>query len=173
MRLRLPLVAVALLAGCLTAISGCDSSNPGSALADLDGAYALDELLFDPQAASLEDADVAARLDSAATELRIYGGDGDATLISRFEGQGSRRTDLVATASRGRLTLSARTTEDQNELADLLLPPTFSLSYTPEAPNTLTGNVSLASVNLQAFDPDRYQGLTSVSGVLRVRFSRL
>jgi hypothetical protein len=162
-----------LLAGLfvtLLAATGCDSNNPGSSLRDLDGTYSLDELIFDPQAGGLADADVGARLNLGAAQLQIFGADGDATLVTAFSGQGSRRTDLTATASRGRLTLSAVGTTDQDELADLLLPPTFSLAY--DTGNTLTGTVSRTNVNLDAFDRDQYAGLTSVAGTLRIRFSR-
>lgn len=161
----------ALLA--VLAVAGCDSNNPGRDLAALDGSYALGELVFVPSATALETADVGARLDPNSTDLRIYAGDGDATLVTRFSGQGTRRTDLTATASRGRVTLAARTAEDQRELQDLLLPSSFNLSYDAGNANTLSGNISLSGIDLQAFDPQRYQGLRSESGTLRVRFDRL
>ncbi len=166
--------ALVLLAGCLAAASGCDSNNSGSSLRDLDGDYALEELLFDPNAGALENADVAARLDLANSLLTIYGRDGEAQLVVRFnDGSGTQRTDLIASASRGRLSLSARSNVDAEELAELLLPSSFQLSYNASSISTLESNIAISGVNLDAFDRDQYAGLTSVDGTMRIRFTRL
>lgn len=165
---------LASLALALVLLAGCDSNNPGSALRDLDGSYVLEELVFDPNAGGLVNADVGARLDLAATQITIYGRDGEAQLVSRFtDGSGTQRTDLIASASRGRLTLSARTNVDAEELAELLLPNSFSLTYNASSISTLEGSFTLSGVNLDAFDRATYSGLTSVDGTMRVRFSRL
>ena len=165
---------LASLALALVLLAGCDSNNPGSELRDLDGSYALEFLEFDPDAASLANADVTARLDLDATDLTIYGRDGEATLVARFtDGSGTQRTDLTAAASRGRLTLTALGADDADELAELLLPNSFQLTYNASGISTLETNISLAGVNLDAFDREQYAGLTSVAGTLRVRFARL
>lgn len=165
---------LASLALALVLLAGCDSNNPGSQLRDLDGSYVLEELVFDPTAGGLANADVGARLDLAATQLTIYGRDGEATFVSRFtDGSGTQRTDLTAAASRGRLTLTALSATDADELAELLLPNSFQLSYNVSGISTLESNISLTGVNLDAFDREQYAGLTSVAGTLRVRFARL
>lgn len=172
MRLRLaPLtLALALVA---FGSAGCDSSNPGGALAELDGSYVLEELAFDHDAQAIPDADINSRLVADATVLEIFAGNGRATLVSQFQGQGRRLNNLAASASRGGLTLSASTTLDQQNLADLYLPPSFSLNYTPGDVRNLTTSIRLTGVNLERFDPDLYGSLTNESGTLRVRFRRL
>lgn len=170
--LRLPRLAALALS--LALLAGCDSNNSGSALRDLDGSYALEELLFDPTAGALENADVTERLDLPNSQLTIYGRDGEAQLVVRFtDGSGTQRTDLLASASRGRLTLSARSNVDAEELADLLLPNSFQLSYNASSISTLESNFAASGVNLDAFDRELYAGLTSVDGTMRVRFTRL
>jgi|GEM_PF-5665025 len=170
--LRLPRLAALALS--LALLAGCDSNNSGTALRDLDGDYALEELLFDPNAGALQNADVAARLDLATSQLTIYGRDGEAQLVVRFnDGSGTQRTDLIASASRGRLSLSARTNVDAEELAELLLPNSFQLSYNASSISTLESNFAVSGVNLDAFDREQYAGLTSVDGTMRIRFTRL
>lgn len=165
---------LASLALALVLLAGCDSNNPGSELRDLDGDYALEVLLFDPNAGALQNADITTRLDLSQTRLTIYGRDGEATLVSRFtDGSGTQRTDLTAAASRGRLTLSARTNVDAEELAELLLPNSFQLSYTTSSISSLESNFALSGVNLDAYDRELYAGLTSVDGTMRIRFARL
>lgn len=157
----------------LVLLAGCDSNNPGGSLRDLDGSYVLDELVFDHNAQVIPDANIGARLVADATILEIFSGNARATLVSQFQGQGRRLNNLNASASRGRLTLSAVTATDQSNLADLFLPPSFSMSYETANPSILTANIPLSNVNLQAFDPEQYSSLTNESGTLRVRFRRL
>ena len=60
----------------------------------------------------------------------------------------------------------------EDELTALFLPRSFSLTYDPASPRTLTGSISLTNVNLEAFDPALYQQQRSVNGTLRVRLDR-
>ena len=155
------------------ALAGCDSTRSNTALDELDGRYVVTQLAFDPVTASLPDADVAARLTPSATGLQVFGGDGSALLQSQFATSGgSRRTDLEATATRGRVTFTAVTADDERELADLFLPRQFTLSYDPAAPRTLTGEIQRTGVNLEAFDAAIYQQQRSNSGTLRIRLER-
>lgn len=168
MRFRLAALALAVALGG-SALAGCDSSGPTSALRDLDGDYAVAELVFDPTAASLQDANVAARLD-AQTVLRIFSGNGTVQFEISRDGVRSLAT-MDAAATRGRATFTARA-DSEGQLATLLLPRSFPLTYDPASPRTLTGSIPLASVNLEAFDASQYQGLRSVSGTLRIRLDR-
>lgn len=156
------LVAVLLLAG-------CDSSGSTNALRELDGTYSVAELVFDPTAASLEDANVGARLD-AQTSFDIFSGNETVQFIISRGGVRSLVT-LDATATRGRATFTARA-GSETELGALLLPRTFGLTFDPASPRTLTGDIPLANVNLEQFDPSQYQGLRAVSGTLRIRLDR-
>lgn len=171
----MPLCSRCALVGAVLALlvfAGCDSTAPNR-LDQVDGVYTVSELRFDPSAAALADVDVTARLNTTSTGLEIFGGDGSALLRIRFLDAGtSRRADLQAMASRGWVTLTAETPEDEDDLRTLFLPPSFSLTYDQESPRTLSGTLSLRDVDLQGYDPDQYQGLTAVSGTLYVRLER-
>lgn len=162
----LPLVA-------LLALAACDTTNPGGNIALVEGTYTLAELSFDPTTTDLSTANVGADLDPEATRLTIFGGGGNSLLAVRRQGQTTRRIDLRTRASRERVTFEAVTREDEAFLAGLLLPASFALSYAGERPNTLEGSLTLNGVDLEAFDPDRYQDQRSNSGLLSIRFERL
>lgn len=167
MRLRL----TALVA--LLALVGCDSNDP-DALANVSGTYRLAVLTFDPSAQGLATANVAANLNLPATTLQIFGDDDEALLTVQFnDGQGTRRVNLNVRASDSRVTLSAVGGEDRDDLEDLLLPSSFGLDYSGSRPSALTGSLTLSGVDLEAIDPDQYDGLNSVSGTLSVRFNRI
>ncbi len=156
----------------LAALAGCDSNGSTNALRDLDGTYTVAELIFDPVAAGLENADAATRLDADATRFEIFAGSESARFIVSRD---RIRTELTfdATATRGRATFTSRTgTATDAQFAALLLPRQFTLTFDPESPRTLTGSIPLQNVNLEAFDATQYQGLRAVSGTLRIRLDR-
>lgn len=161
-----PLALFALLAA-----TGCDSSGPTRVLDELDGRYTITELVFDPVTASLPDADVAARLDVAQSSLEIFGGDGTVQLITRRNEQRTLTT-LDATATRGRITMTAQAGDNEAELRTLFLPRQFTLTYDPASPRTLSGDIQQTDIDLQAFDPELYQDQRAVRGTLRIRLSR-
>ena len=165
MPLRFPALALVLV----VALAGCDSNGSTSALRELDGTYTVAQLTFDPQAGGLADADVGARLD-AQTSFDIFSGNN--TVLFTISRSGSRSlATLDATATRSRATFTARA-GSEDELAALLLPRTFSLTFDPAAPRTLTGEINLTNVDLEAFDPAQYAGLRAVAGTLRIRLDR-
>ncbi len=166
---RCALVAVVLA---FLAFSGCDTNNPSRELAVIEGTYGVAELTFNPEATALEAVDIGARLNTAETRLRIFGGDDVALFIVQPVNGVSRRIDLRTSASRGRVTFEALTREDEEDLATLLLPRTFTLDYTGDRPAELEGTFSQTNVNLEAFDAERYQGLRNTTGRLRLRFER-
>lgn len=171
MTLRSRLATVVALAS-VVALAGCDSNSSNNALEDLDGTYTIAELVFTPDPSALDDVDVGTRLRSTS-RLQIFGGDGDVLLQSQFnDASASSRTDLTATATRGRVTFTAATDMDEQELDDLFLPRQFSLEYSADNPRDLSGNIRLTNVDLEAFDPEVYSGLPPVDGILRVRFAR-
>jgi hypothetical protein len=171
MPLRSPLATVVALA--VVALSGCDSNSSNSALRDLDGSYAVSQLIFIPDAAALDTVDVGARLNTSVTRLEIFGEDGQVLFRNRFnDASASRLTELTATASRGRATFTAATVEDEAELDDLFLPRVFTLLYNSDNPRGLTGELRLLNVDLEAFDPDLYAGLEPVDGTLELSLSR-
>ena len=166
---RCALVAVALA---FLAFTGCDTNNPGRDLDLISGIYQISEITFVPDGAGgVQSADVAARLNPTTTRLEIFGDDAEAILVTQFNGEGSRRTDLEVSASRGRATFEAITNDDQEDLARLLLPPRFTLEYVGESPAVLEATFQ-QTANLHAFDPDTYPPGTTPPGRLTVRLER-
>ena len=154
------------------ALSGCDTTSSNSALEDIDGTYTVAELVFDPDARDLVNADIGARLDAAATRLVVFGDDEEALLTTQLAGEGSRRTDLRVSATRGRVTFEAITEEDRTDLGRLFLPAQFTLLYDTTTPLDLASEPSTTTtVDLNAFDPVAYSGLTAVPGKFRIRFT--
>lgn len=154
------------------ALVGCDTNNPGRDLEIVAGTYTLTEITFDPQANALPDVDVDARLNLTTTRLEIFSDDEEALLRVAFNGEGTRRINLRVSASRGQVRLEAVEDEDVDDLADLLLPPSFTLRYAGDRPVQIENAFQRDGVNLEAFDPDRYQGLTDVSGEITIAFER-
>ena len=169
---RCGLAALVLLA---LAFTGCDTNNPGGrVLGDLEGVYTLEELVFTPETAALDPVDLGARISTEATTLEVFGNGDNALLRSRFAGGTTRRTDLEVRALSNAIEFTAVTADDEDELADLFLPRTFRLGFSSPRGTLLAADpdLFLSDVNLQAFDPDRYQGLTSVRGRLAIGFRR-
>ena len=165
---RCALLAVALAA---LAFTGCDSNNPGGDIAQIEGTYVVSELYFRPSGTDINPIDVAAVLDASVTRLDIFGDGDPAQLVSKLRSEVTTRTDITVTASRGRASFRAVTSTDAEELARLLLPSQFSLTYDESVPGRLTASLTLTA-NLQAFDPARYQGATNIPGQLTVRLTR-
>ena len=163
----------ALAVALLLALAACDTSNPGGNLDLVAGTYSVAELSFDPSTTDLSTADVEDDLDPAGTRLTIFGDDDLSLFVVQRRGGTTRRIDLRTRASRERVTFEAVSREDEEDLAELLLPGTFSLGYTGDNPNTLEGSFSRSNVDLEAFDPDRYQDQRSNSGRLSIRLERL
>ena len=163
----------AALALVLLALAGCDSNNPGRDLDLIEGVYSLDRLVYDPETPDLTDADIGARLDPAGTSLEIFGDDEISLLRVRYlDATGSRRVDLRTTASRGRATFEAVDQSDEDDLAALFLPRSFTLSYEGDSPRELRADLENVVVDLADFDPSRYRGQVGNRGTLTVRFRR-
>ena len=164
---RCALLAVVLAA---VAFAGCDSNNPGRDLALIEGTYEVEEIAFRPNATDLNAVDVDAGLDLTVTQLQVFGADRDALLTLKRLDLPSRRVDLEVTAARGRAQFEAEA-DDLAALAEILLPQQFELTYDEDSAGRLEGTVS-RTVNLQAFDAQRYSGLTAVPGQLTIRLVR-
>lgn len=169
----MPLPTRALALCVLVALAGCDSTGSNRDLQAIDGVYSVAELSFDPSAPALPDANVAARLDAARTNLEVFGSPSSNSLLRvRFtDDTATERVDLRATASRGRVTFEAVTASDESALRRLFLPRSFSLDYDASRPRDLSAQIQRTGVDLAAFDPVLYQGLPPVNGTLRVRFT--
>ncbi|MEM1115703.1 MAG: hypothetical protein AAF845_15905 [Bacteroidota bacterium] len=154
------------------AFTGCDTNNPGRDIDNVAGQFSLAEITFDPEANALSDVDVDATLNLNSTRLEIFNDDEEAQLVIAFSDGRTRRVNLRADASRTQVRLEAVEDEDVDDLALLLLPRSFSLGYTGERATRLDADLDRSGVDLEAFDSDRYQGLTDVRGTLIVSFER-
>ena len=164
---RCTLVAFVLLF--LAFSSACDTNNPSTPSEDLAGVYVFDELRFDPTAQAIADADVLAVLDSNRTDVELFG-TGRALIRIKVLDQPSDLADADFTATSSTARIVARSQDDQARLAQILLPGDMNLSISTDN-RTLSAQI-VSTVNLQAFDPIAYAGLTAQSGTLHVSITR-
>ncbi|MDX1421197.1 MAG: hypothetical protein R3181_14625 [Rubricoccaceae bacterium] len=165
---RCLLCALALLA--VAVLGGCDTDNPSSPLEEVQGVYAFTELRFDPsQPQVLEDVIVHERLVQSNTSIEIFGA-GPALIRFQLEGGPTVRADAVATATRSTVRLTAETEQDAARLAQILLPPTITLSRSTDG-DRLSGDF-MTTANLQAYDPELYGGLVAQPGTLTITLDR-
>ncbi|NNF57179.1 MAG: hypothetical protein HKN04_02965 [Rhodothermaceae bacterium] len=168
--LSCPRCTAAVLALLLLAFTtGCDTNNPSTPTAELEGTYDFTELTFDPTATALADADVLARLVGASTDVELFGS-GQATIRFKLTDQPSQRADAVFTATTTTARLVAETETDAQRLATILVPSTLSFSRSGDN-QRLTAALT-TTVNLQAFDPQAYAGQTATPGTLRITLQR-
>jgi len=166
MTLRLPLVVAALVA-----LAGCDSTNPVTppSPGEVEGNYVFTDFRFVPQAGGLAPANVLDTLQTANSGLELFGS-GRALLRYRIIGGTSDVLDGNFDLSATQLRLRLR--EDAG-LARLLLSPsiTFERVNDGRIRHETPANAPV-TVNLAAYDPVRYQGLTQVQGRLFIEFLR-
>lgn len=162
---------LALFVAFLT-FTGCDSSNPGRDLEIVAGNYVLTDLEFRTTGASGIRVDVVDELDLGEVRLRIFRTEDDEALLEIGTDRGvTDLIELTVSPSRGRVRLDAADNGDEEDLAALLFPDRFTLTYEGETANRLEADITLDSVNLEEFS-DRYEGVRDVSGTLSVTFER-
>ncbi|CAN5854097.1 hypothetical protein BH23ACT11_BH23ACT11_15370 [soil metagenome] len=149
-------------------LPACSTNDPGAvSRAEVEGIYSISQLVFEPSASAVQPADVGVRFDSGFTTIELLGS-GDVLLRYRFEGGSS-----VLISGNYNMTRNGVRIEfahaDRSRQDAILLPSVIRMHLGAE--NLLTADVAMTA-NLDAYDRSRYQGLTSVSGVLRVRFER-
>lgn len=167
--LRSLLVVLALLP---LALAGCDTSNPGTGLAEVQGVYTFTDLRFEPEASALAAANVLNRLDVERTGIEIFS-DGRALLRYAFAGQSTSGLVVgTARATAATVTISATTNDDAAKMATLLLPSTLTLSRVPGDDRTLSRTFPQRAINLEAFDASAYSGQRAVQGTLYVNLRR-
>ncbi|MEM1056592.1 MAG: hypothetical protein AAGI52_13800 [Bacteroidota bacterium] len=166
-----PRCAFLALVLAVLAFTGCDTNNPGSGLDEVAGTYTAATLRFDPEATNVLDADVLETLRNSLLTVEVFA---DGQMTVSFEPLGGARQLVTGTAraSSRTVTISARTDADRDRMALLLLPPEVSLARDDLAPDRLTASLLLTGVDLEAFDPVLYAGLTSVRGRLEIQIDR-
>ena len=155
----------------LLAFAGCDTNNPSQELEVVAGSYALSELRLETPGSAL-DVDVMEELSLTNVRLRIFAGEDREALLEIGDAEGV--TDLVeleVSPSRSRVRFDAVDQSDEDDLAELLIPGTFTLAYEGETPSRLEGEVSLSDVDLGEVIA-RYEGVTVRDGTLTLAFRR-
>lgn len=166
--LRLRSRALMPIAGLLV-LAGCSSSNPFSPASceAVAGFYTFTRYDFTPTATAIQPANVLERFVPASTSVELFSGC-DVLLRYRLQGGTSALLSGRMDASPDRVIIQF--VDPQNRLPQLLLrsPVTFQRRGADEL--FLEG---VTSVNLAAYDPQAYAGLTDVQGTLRITLRRV
>lgn len=154
-----------------TLLAACDSGDPIDTPdpAEVAGLYAFDELSFRPDGAGIQPVNLLDTLRAQTTLLRLSS---SGVFFLDYEFVGGTPYFV-----RGTFEVSPRIVrlkgerEDRDEYRRLLLDDEILLYRTDDDPDVLTATVQ-KTVNLAAFSPERYAGVTSAPGTLRIRLVR-
>ena len=155
-----------LLPGLLLLLGGCDSNEDDLQGSDVAGIYRFETFQFAVgSGVNRIEVDVLDTLNPDRTLLEIFTRD---RFTFQYEFRAGRRivTDGRYSISGLRLVMRG-TEEDADFYEDVLLPLEFTLRYDPADPDRLHGSIPHRT-NLEAFDPDLYQGLLEVQGTLQI-----
>lgn len=152
----------------------CDSNGGGPPPSDLEGTYAFTRFEFTVAGVDdfnvLEDTLVTA---SNSPRMEFFGGNATVNLIYRVEG--SPATSLISgrfTTGRGQVTADFSSASEADRF-ELLLPQVVRFQ-TEGGNERLVANQKVNDVDLRAYAPGRYRGLTqNVNGTLRLRLERV
>lgn len=156
-----------LLALLCFALSACDSGDPIDEPhpRDVAGQYEFSEFTFEPTGTAFQPINVLDTLVQAETNLRLSSG-GQFILSYQFE-----NGDVFFPA--GRFSVTARTVtlnfDDsyRGQVEELLLSDEMTLRRSEDAEDVLTAEIP-KTINPSEFS-ERYEGVTSMSGALRLR----
>lgn len=154
----------------LLLVGGCDSGDPddGADPRDVAGIYRFTEYSFSSSATAVEPIDVLDTLNTAGTELRLAS-DGDFQMLVQFVGG-----DLFL--AHGTFSVTTRSVslngsdDDEDDFERLLLDQSFTLRRDPDQPDVLSAEIP-KTINPSAYS-DRYAGIESMTGTLRLRLVR-
>lgn len=154
----------------LLLVGGCDSGDPDDDAdpRDVAGIYRFTEYSFNPSGTGFQPIDVLDTLNTATTELRLAS-DGDFQMLVQFVGG-----DLFL--AHGTFSVTTRAVnlngsdDDEDDFERLLLDQEFTLRRDPDQPEVLSADIP-KTINPSAFS-DRYEGVPSMSGTLRLRLVR-
>jgi hypothetical protein len=161
---------VVLFAGVIS-LAGCDSGDPidGPEPAEVAGLYLFEELVFVPVGQGIQSANVLDSLRQEATVLRLSTS-GVFFLDFEFK-QGAPYFVRGTYEPTVRTVTFTGAPADRAEYRRLLLEEKFVLRRDDSDPRLLAAEID-KRVNLEAFSPGRYAGVTDVPGTLRIRLVR-
>lgn len=168
MKIRLPAYLLALLLTVsLFTLAACDGSGPDLDPSEVDGVYQFDTFTFTYQGGR-ETVQAFQTLARNGTQL-VLSSNGRYTLSYEFQDENREGATLNRAYSGGNGEVILDSGDDSEIFTQILLPPQLELNYES---GTLTAVIEEHTVNLEQFNPDRYEGLEQITGTLRLELSR-
>lgn len=155
----------------------CDSNGGGPPPSDLEGTYEIQEMRFTVSGVNnfniLADTLVASDGPPPSPRMEFFGGNATVNLIYRLEGTaGSSLLSGQFSTREGRITADFSNASEESRF-EVLLPPVVRLQRENDGARLLV-NQEVRDVNLRAYSPGRYGGLTqNVNGTLRMELERV
>jgi len=158
-------------------MAACDSNGGGPPPSELEGTFVFEELRFTVQGVDnfnlLQDTLVTDTSDITSPRMEFFGGDATVNLVYLLEGRDGRsRIPGQFSTGRGRVTVDFSEATEEKRF-EILLPPVIRLQRQDDG-TRLTADREVRDVDLKAYSPGRYGGLTQpVNGTLRMELRRI
>lgn len=169
--LHRPSLLIGLLVAGMLTLTACDSNGGGSTDAVV-GVYEFTQFQFRPTSSAFSTIDVRDTLQAAQIE---FFSDGTYSFRYRFEGEESSR-NLRGNFSRSGQNVRINGEEnDASRYQSVLLPRSFTLRIADgDQVDQLTADFSetFSGATLRNYNPDEYEGVSSVSGNIRLALER-
>jgi len=155
----------------------CDSNGGGPPPSELEGTFVFEELRFTVQGVDnfdlLQDTLVTDTSGITSPRMEFFGGDATVNLVYLLEGRDGRsRIPGQFSTGRGRVTVDFSEATEEKRF-EILLPPVIRLQRQDDG-TRLTADREVRDVDLKAYSPGRYGGLTQpVNGTLRMELRRI
>ncbi len=167
-----PWISAAMMAGfgllVLTSTIGCDSGDDGPTAGDVAGEYRFTELRFVPLSSAVSAVNVLDTLVVSETRLQLFSS-GRFTLLYQFQGGNAEFIGGNFSVSDDRITLKGES--DQERFYRALLLGLETRLDRNQIDTSLSGDIR-KKANLEEFS-DRYVGLPSVDGNLKIALTRV
>lgn len=164
------LLTLAFIAVAALGLAACDSSDPVDepSFSEVAGSYSFTTYRFDPNSSALPTVNILDTLVAANTQMRLFES-GQFTLEYQFE-SGPLSVAAGDYDIRGTRLDFSGDGDAEDRFDALLLGRDFRLNWSPSS-ETLSGDIE-KTVDLEAYDEDRFRDLTDISGVLELRLTR-
>lgn len=155
----------------------CDSNGGGPPPSELEGTFVFEELRFTVRGVDnfdlIQDTLVTDTSDVSSPRMEFFGGDATVNLVYMLEGRNGRsRIPGQFSTGRGRVTVDFSESTKKKRF-EILLPPVIRLQRQDDG-TRLTAEREVRDVDLKAYSPGRYGGLTQpVNGTLRIELRRI